>query len=85
MSRLQKLVARFLADPPELRFEDVRSLLEGFGFEQDRSRGSHHVFVEVSGSRVIVVPTRGGRTVGRAYVRIIARLLDLEAWHESNT
>ncbi|MFL9450112.1 MULTISPECIES: type II toxin-antitoxin system HicA family toxin [Nostocales] len=44
MSKLKKLVEQFLKQPPEVRFQDVRYLLEAFGFEEKRSKGSHHSF-----------------------------------------
>jgi hypothetical protein len=40
MGKLEKLVEQFLNQPPEVRFEDVRYLLEAFGFEEKRSKGS---------------------------------------------
>jgi hypothetical protein len=38
MSKLKKLVEEFLKRTPEVRFEDVRYLLEAFGFEEKRSK-----------------------------------------------
>jgi predicted RNA binding protein YcfA (HicA-like mRNA interferase family) len=80
VARLRKLVERFLADPPDLRFDEVRSLLAAFGFVEVRASGSHHVFRDAEG-RMIVVPRSGGWRVKRAYVRRIVELLNLETWH----
>jgi HicA toxin of bacterial toxin-antitoxin, len=44
MSKLEKLIEQFLRDPPEVRFDDVQYLLESFGFEEKRSKGSHRTF-----------------------------------------
>ncbi|WP_290890068.1 type II toxin-antitoxin system HicA family toxin [Fischerella sp.] len=41
MGKLKKLVEEFLRRPPEVSFDDVRYLLEAFGFEEKRSKGSH--------------------------------------------
>jgi hypothetical protein len=38
MSKLKKLVLKFLKLPSEVRFEDVVYLLEAFDFEEKRSR-----------------------------------------------
>ncbi len=38
MGKLKKLIEQFLNQPPEVSFEDVRYLLEAFGFEEKRSR-----------------------------------------------
>jgi predicted RNA binding protein YcfA (HicA-like mRNA interferase family) len=81
VSRLAKLVERFLKDPPDLDFESVCLLLEAFGFFEVRVSGSHHVFRDTRG-RIFVVPKLAGRRVRRTYIRRIAALLDLESWHE---
>lgn len=41
MSKLRKLVDQFLKRPPEVRFQEVYYLLEAFGFEEKKSKGSH--------------------------------------------
>ena len=80
MARLRKLVKRFLAGPPDLRFDEVRSLLAAFGFVEVRASGSHHMFRNAEG-QMIVVPRSGGSRVKRAYARRIVELLNLETWH----
>jgi predicted RNA binding protein YcfA (HicA-like mRNA interferase family) len=77
MSRLEKLIQQFLRQPPEVRFDDVRYLLEEFGFEEKRSKGSHHTFRNAAGLK-ITVPKKGGKTVKGVYVQQIVRLLNLE-------
>ncbi len=82
MSKLTKLILNFLASPPEVRFEDVRYVLEAFGFQEKRSRGSHHIFENEVGE-VIIIPKKGGqkvKKVKRFYVQRIAELLKLEDW-----
>ncbi|NJL22676.1 MAG: type II toxin-antitoxin system HicA family toxin [Leptolyngbyaceae cyanobacterium SM1_3_5] len=78
--KLIKLVERFLSEPPEVRFEEVRSVLEAFGFVEVRSSGSHHTFRNSSG-QIIVVPKSGGKMVKRTYVKEIVRLLNLGEWY----
>lgn len=82
MSKLSKLVAKFLASPPAVRFSEVRSLLESFGYTEVRSKGSHHTFENVTGE-VIVIPKKGGKRVSRTYVKLIVQLLDLENWQDN--
>jgi predicted RNA binding protein YcfA (HicA-like mRNA interferase family) len=79
MSKLTKLILSFLTSPPEVRFEDVRDVLEAFGFQEVRSRGSHHIFENEIGE-VIVIPKKGGQKVKRFYVQRIVELLELEDW-----
>lgn len=59
MNRKQKLVKQLLAEPPEARFEDVRLLLEMFGFEEQRSKGSHHIFENEAGATITIPKTKG--------------------------
>ncbi len=49
MTKLNKLIEKFLANPPEARFEEVQYVLEAFGFEEKRSKGSHHIFADYQG------------------------------------
>ncbi|MEQ8468035.1 type II toxin-antitoxin system HicA family toxin [Coleofasciculus sp. E1-EBD-02] len=84
MGKLEKLVEQFLNKPPEVRFEDVRYLLEAFGFEEKRSKGSHHSFRDSQG-RKITVPKKGGQKVKGVYVQQIVELLNLEEWNDEDT
>ena len=79
MGKLKKLIGQFLVTPPEVSFQDVEYVLEAFGFEEKRSRGSHHTFEDSQG-RVIVVPKKGGKTVKRTYLKEIIKILNLEEW-----
>lgn len=83
MSKLEKLVQQFLKKPPEVRFEDVRYILEAFGFEEKRSKGSHHSFCDLQG-RTITVPKKGGQKVKGVYVQKVVELLNLEDWNNDD-
>jgi predicted RNA binding protein YcfA (HicA-like mRNA interferase family) len=58
--------------PSEVRFSEVRKMLEARGYRLDRIRGSHHVF-EKPGAWPVVIPVRHGK-VNYVYVRKIAKL-----------
>ncbi len=45
MSRRQKRRLRIAQNPKNIRFEDLRRLLEDYGFELRRTKGSHNSFV----------------------------------------
>ena len=77
MTRIEKLIARIRARPPEADFDDVRSLLEAFGWMLDRERGSHASFSK-AGEYPIVVPKHHGRRVKRAYLVLICERLGLD-------
>jgi predicted RNA binding protein YcfA (HicA-like mRNA interferase family) len=84
MSKLNKLVEQFLNQPAEVRFEDVLYILQAFGFEEKRSKGSHHSFRDSQG-RTVTVPKKGGQKVKGVYVQQIVELLNLEEWSNEDT
>ena len=77
MSKLEKLVLQFLKKPPEVNFDDVVYVLKAFGFEEKRSKGSHHSFRDSQG-RKITIPKKGGQKVKGIYVQKIVELLNLK-------
>jgi predicted RNA binding protein YcfA (HicA-like mRNA interferase family) len=83
MGKLSKLVEKILSYPPDVRFEEVKYLLEAFGYREIRSRGSHHAFENDSGD-VMIIPKKGGNKVKRTYLREIVKVLDLENWQDDN-
>lgn len=83
MGKLSKLIQKFLASPPEVRFEEVRTLLEGLGFHEARSKGSHHIFRDELG-RQLTIPKTGGQKVKRPYIQKIVEMLNLEDWKDDN-
>ena len=40
----QKLLEKILSGSKNIRFDEFVSLIEAFGFELSRVRGSHHIF-----------------------------------------
>ncbi|MBD2181723.1 type II toxin-antitoxin system HicA family toxin [Planktothrix sp. FACHB-1355] len=83
MGKLKKLIEYLLSRPPEARFEDISYVLEAFGYQEVRSRGSHHAFENEQGE-VIIIPKKGGKKVKRTYIEETIRLLDLENWKDEN-
>jgi predicted RNA binding protein YcfA (HicA-like mRNA interferase family) len=79
-----KLIEQLLRDPPEARFDDIQYLLEAFGFEEKRSKGSHHTFRSEAGLK-ITVPKKGGKMVKAVYIRQIVTLLQLEEENDEDT
>ena len=84
MGKLEKLIELFLRQPPEVRFADVRYLLEAFGYIEQRSKGSRHTFSDPNG-RTIVIPKVSGQKVKGIYVKRTIELLELEKIVSSDT
>jgi predicted RNA binding protein YcfA (HicA-like mRNA interferase family) len=59
--------------PSEVRFAEIRRLLEKYGWRLARTRGSHHTF-EKPGFSILVVPVHGGMVMP-IYVRKIQKIL----------
>jgi predicted RNA binding protein YcfA (HicA-like mRNA interferase family) len=76
MSKRKKRLERIRQNPKNVSFEDLRKLLEDYGFVLERSSGSHHSFkVEINGEYTLfVVPYR--RPVKPNYVRDALKLID---------
>lgn len=75
MGRKRKLLERLLRLPPEMRYEEVETVLTMFGFQPVRSRGSHHQFRHPTGV-MLTVPKMGGRVVKRTYLRQVVQALE---------
>ncbi|HEY7031325.1 MAG TPA: hypothetical protein VH482_08370 [Thermomicrobiales bacterium] len=76
MSRRAKLIERIRARPPQADWDDVRALLEDFGWTLAR-QGKERVFTK-PGEYPIVVGTVGGRKVKRVYLAMICERLGLD-------
>ena len=61
--KARKVLEKILSGSRNIRFEDACRLAKGLGFELDRMRGSHHIFVhrEVAGLRLNLQPDRNGQ------------------------
>jgi predicted RNA binding protein YcfA (HicA-like mRNA interferase family) len=77
LSRSEKLIGKLLSFPTEMRFSEVKKILEWHGYVEDNSEGSHHVFRKAGAPR-IDIPKKGGQTVKRVYLKLLAEKLRLE-------
>lgn len=82
MTKRDKLIQRIRQRPPAATFDDVRSLLEMFGWTHARTKGSHTSFTK-PGERTLVVPVHNGN-VKRVYLDRICELLALDAEDETD-
>jgi predicted RNA binding protein YcfA (HicA-like mRNA interferase family) len=85
MSRKSKLLERIQRNPNNVEFRDLQRLLELYGFELKRTKGSHHSFAgEVGGEkRLVVIPYR--RPLKSVYVKQVLELVEeIEADEETD-
>ena len=77
MSKLHKILNKFRQKPPEVNFSEVVYVLQAYGFEEKRIKGSHHSFRNSEGLK-ITIPKKGGQKVKGIYVQKLLKLLELE-------
>lgn len=83
MANVKKILERMLRLPPEMRFAEVVSVLESFGWASERpTKGSHFVY-EKAGLPSITIPKKHKR-VKRFYLKRVIERLQLEEWYEQN-
>ncbi|MBZ0310271.1 MAG: type II toxin-antitoxin system HicA family toxin [Anaerolineae bacterium] len=82
MTKREKRLQKLRQNPKNVSFQDLKTVLEDFGFELVRSSGSHHSFSIMIGQEqhLLVIPY--SRPIKTIYVRetldLIDKLLELE-------
>ena len=76
MSKRQKRLERIRQQPNNVSLDDLRRVLEDYGFEYRQTVGSHYTFSYVVGgqTKLFVVPFR--RPVKPVYVKRALKLID---------
>lgn len=74
----RKLLRRALSGSKNLRFDDMVTLVEAFGFRLDRTSGSHHIFVHPDIRHLVNLQNRRGKA--KPYQ--IRQFLDLVEQHD---
>jgi predicted RNA binding protein YcfA (HicA-like mRNA interferase family) len=77
MTKRQKLLEQLLDFPTEMRYTDVKKILEGFGYQEDDGKGSHFVFRQAN-HEPITLSKKHGKMVKRYQLKDIAKALNLE-------
>lgn len=65
MSKRKKRLEKIRQNPKNVSFEELRKVLEDFGFELVRSKGSHHAFKHELVGDLFVVPYR------RPFIKVV--------------
>ena len=77
MSKKEKLVERLLRKPVDMRFDEVKVILEysGFTLDSKNQKGSHFVFFK--GDKLITIPVHN-HVIKKTYLQLIIEMLGLE-------
>jgi predicted RNA binding protein YcfA (HicA-like mRNA interferase family) len=79
MSKQQKRYDRICGNKEaqnKIKFNDLKTLLESYGFEFVRSTGSHHRYKGTIGNEVIYETLPRKETVRKIYVKIACSYID---------
>ena len=77
MVKQDKLIEKLLKKPPDMRFDEVKRILENSGFKSVRTRGSHFIFKNSDTRKKVCIPTHNNR-VKKCYLEDIIEILNLE-------
>lgn len=75
-TRRQKRRQKIAQNPKNVRFEDLRRLLEDYDFELKRTKGSHHSFVGYVGDEKVSVVIPYRRPLKEVYVKKVLDILN---------
>ena len=56
MTKLEKLLNRFLENPPSLKFKKIEKILLNYGFQKTNTKGSHYQYDHPSVRQSISIP-----------------------------
>lgn len=76
----RKLLQRIVAGPKNVCFEDMRVLVEAFGFRQSRVSGSHHIYTHPQVNELVNLQNVSGQAKPyqiRQFLRLV-EMYDLE-------
>ena len=83
MSKWEKLLTRICSLSKDLRFDELRKVLESFGYEMNAPRGgsSHYIFRK-SGCRPITIPKH--ELIKKVYVEMVKQIVESEKNNDEN-
>ena len=78
MSKWEKLLARICTLPKDMRFDELRKVLESYGYTMNAPRGgsSHYTFRK-AGCEPITIPKH--EPIKRVYVEMVKQVVESEA------
>jgi hypothetical protein len=88
VSQLEKLYRRALARPGSVRWSELDTLLQRFGFTRRQPGGGSSHYVYTRGSMQLAVPKSGSNSVKAVYVRRVMDALErlqLEEWDDDDS
>ena len=72
----RKLLPKALSSPKNVRFNEMVTLVEAFGFRLSRVKGSHHIFVDPQVRELVNLQNEDGKAKPyqiRQFLRLVER------------
>ena len=77
MSKWEKLLARICSLSKDLRFDELRRVLESYGYEmQSPQSGSSHFSFRKKGRAVITIPKH--KPIKKVYIKLVKNIVESE-------
>lgn len=83
MSKWDKLIERVLSLSPDIRFEELRKILEEYGYKMQTPRsGSSHYTFRKKGCNPITIPKH--KPIKKIYIQMVKAVIEKEDEHEND-
>ncbi len=83
MSKWEKLLKRILTLSKDMRFDELRKVLESYGYRMEAPRsGSSHYTFRKAGCQPITIPKH--EPIKKVYVEMVRNVVESEASHHEN-
>lgn len=83
MSKWEKLLMRILTLSKDMRFDELRKVLESYGYRMEAPRsGSSHYTFRKAGCQPITIPKH--EPIKKVYVEMVRNVVESEASHYEN-
>ncbi|MCG2766839.1 MAG: type II toxin-antitoxin system HicA family toxin [Anaerolineae bacterium] len=72
----RKLLQKAISSPKNVRFDEMATLMDAFGFRLSRVKGSHHIFVHPEVRELVNLQNVGGKAKPyqiRQFLRLVER------------
>lgn len=83
MSKWDKLLEKVLNLSSDIRFEELKKILEEYGYEMYAPKGgsSHYIFRK-RGNNPITIPKH--KPIKKVYIQMVKAIIEKEAGHEND-